>query len=63
VEEREVRLAHAREHCDVYIDTTDLRPEEVLQRALVQLSRHLGDDASTCVARQHQRGEEDEAVE
>jgi len=30
VEEREVRLAHARAHCDLYVDTTILTPEEVL---------------------------------
>ncbi len=34
LEEREVRLAHAREHCDCYIDTTNLTPDEVLERAL-----------------------------
>ncbi|MGC9400755.1 MAG: hypothetical protein ACP5HM_16720 [Anaerolineae bacterium] len=28
-EEREVRLAHARRHCDLYIDTSDLTPEDV----------------------------------
>lgn len=33
-EEREVRLAHARRHCDCYIDTTELTPDEVLERAL-----------------------------
>ncbi|MBN2394526.1 MAG: hypothetical protein JXR84_27585 [Anaerolineae bacterium] len=30
VEEREVRLVHARAHCDLYVDTTTLAPEEVL---------------------------------
>ncbi|MGC9347794.1 MAG: hypothetical protein ACP5JG_06625 [Anaerolineae bacterium] len=34
VEEREVRLAHARAHCDLYVDTSDLTPEEVLERVL-----------------------------
>lgn len=37
VEEREVRLAHARQHCDLYIDTSDLTPEEVAHRALAYL--------------------------
>ena len=31
-EEREVRLVHARAHCDLYIDTTDLSPDEVTAR-------------------------------
>lgn len=31
-EEREFRLAHAREHCDLYIDTSPLSPEAVLGR-------------------------------
>jgi len=34
IEEREVRLAHARAHCDLYIDTSALTPEEVLTEAL-----------------------------
>ncbi len=29
-EEREVRLAHAREHCDLYVDTTALTTEEIV---------------------------------
>jgi len=32
-EERNFRLAHARQHCDLYIDTTYLTPAEVLARA------------------------------
>ncbi len=36
-EEREVRLAHARRHCDLYVDTSDLSPEEVLARVLAFL--------------------------
>jgi cytidylate kinase len=31
-EEREVRLAHARRHCDLYIDTSSLTSHEVLVR-------------------------------
>ncbi len=33
-EERKVRLAHARRHCDLYIDTTSLAPTEVAATAL-----------------------------
>lgn len=33
-QEREVRLAHARQHCDLYIDTSDLTPAEILGRVL-----------------------------
>lgn len=33
-EEREVRLAHARAHCDLYVDTTDLTPDVVVARVL-----------------------------
>ena len=36
-EEREVRLAHARQHCDLYLDTTHLSPQEVLERILSYL--------------------------
>ncbi len=31
------RLAHAREHCDIYVSTDDLSPEQVLKEILVQL--------------------------
>lgn len=34
IAEREVRLAHARAHCDIYIDTSDMTPEAVLIAAL-----------------------------
>ena len=34
VEEREVRLAHARAHCDLYVDTSALTPEDVLKQVL-----------------------------
>jgi cytidylate kinase len=33
-EEREVRLAHARDHCDLYIDTSKLSVDEVVDTAL-----------------------------
>jgi energy-coupling factor transporter ATP-binding protein EcfA2 len=32
------RLAHAREHCDLYLDTTDLSPAEVQERVLAFLA-------------------------
>jgi len=32
LDERAMRLAHARQHCDLYIDTTGLTPEEVHAR-------------------------------
>ena len=32
VEAREFRLAHARRHCDLYVDTTELTPDEVLEK-------------------------------
>jgi hypothetical protein len=35
--ERTTRLAHARRHCDLYIDTTTLVPEEVYARVRVHL--------------------------
>ena len=37
-DERSVRLAHARAHCDLYVDTSTLTPEAVLTRALKFLS-------------------------
>ena len=36
--EQERRLAHARNHCDLYIDTSPLTPEEVREKALEFLS-------------------------
>ncbi len=32
-EERDVRLRHAREHCDLYLDTTHLTPDEIFRLA------------------------------
>ncbi|MGC9356926.1 MAG: hypothetical protein ACP5GX_03625 [Anaerolineae bacterium] len=40
-EEREVRLAHARTHADLYVDTTALTPDEVLTCVLDFLERSL----------------------
>jgi len=36
--EQKRRLAHARQHCDLYIDTTDLTPAEVQERCLTFLN-------------------------
>lgn len=41
VEEREVRLAHARAHCDLYIDTSALAREEVLAQVVHFLSNTI----------------------
>ncbi len=35
--EQERRLAHARQHCHLYLDTNSLRPEEILEQVLVFL--------------------------
>lgn len=37
--EREVRLVHARAHCDLYVDTTMLAPAEVLAQVLSYLHK------------------------
>lgn len=34
----QVRLRHARKHCDLYLETDELSPDEVLERALAYLS-------------------------
>ncbi len=39
LDEERRRLAHAREHCDLYIATDDLTPEEILARALAFVTR------------------------
>jgi len=36
------RLQHARAHCDLYIETDDLTPSEVLERALALLATARG---------------------
>jgi len=41
-EEREVRLVHARAHCDLYIDTTDLSTDEVVARVTTYLQAFAG---------------------
>ncbi len=33
------RLAHARAHCDIYVETEGLTPEQVLQQVLTALQR------------------------
>lgn len=35
------RLAHARKHADLVIDTSDLTPDEVLERVRAWLARHI----------------------
>ncbi len=35
--ERQVRLAHARQHCNIYVDTSSLSPEEVAAQVMAQL--------------------------
>lgn len=39
------RLAHAREHCDIYVDTDGLSAEEVLERVLAELGDGQGSEA------------------
>lgn len=41
-EERDVRLVHARAHCDLYIDTTDLSKDEVETRVKAYLRSSAG---------------------
>ena len=36
-EERDVRLVHARQHCDIYVNTSSLSPAEVLAEVLGSL--------------------------
>ena len=45
VEEREFRLAHARQHCDLYVDTTALTPDEVLERVVAFLGKRESEKA------------------
>jgi hypothetical protein len=41
--EQHQRLSHAREHCDYYLDTSNLTPQEVRQAVLAFLETwHLG---------------------
>ena len=39
--EQHERLAHAREHCDLYVDTSDLMPDEVNGRVLGFLQNNI----------------------
>ena len=39
LEEERRRLEHAREHCDLYIDTDGLSPDEILAQALALVTR------------------------
>lgn len=43
-EEREVRLAHARHHCDLYVDTSLLSPAEVLARVELFLDKAMDEN-------------------
>lgn len=49
-EEREVRLAHARQHCDLYVDTSSLSPPEVLARVEMFLDAVDGSPDATLEA-------------
>jgi chloramphenicol 3-O-phosphotransferase len=40
-EEREFRLAHARAHCDLYVDSTGRTPAETLAEVLAFLERNV----------------------
>ena len=40
-DERNVRLAHARAHCDLYIDTSELTPDEVVAQVVQFLTQTL----------------------
>jgi broad-specificity NMP kinase len=42
-EEQRRRLAHARDHCDLYVITDDLTESQVLQQAVEFLSTHHND--------------------
>ncbi|MEI2607990.1 MAG: hypothetical protein V9G20_05100 [Candidatus Promineifilaceae bacterium] len=39
--EQEKRLAHARLHCDLYVDTSTLTPERVLAQVLTFLAENV----------------------
>lgn len=49
--EREVRLAHARQHCDLYVDTSHLTPEEVVEKVTVYLNK-MSDESHALDCRQ-----------
>ncbi len=41
LQEQYDRLAHAREHCDYYLDTSDMNPQEVRRAVFVFLNGYL----------------------
>jgi chloramphenicol 3-O-phosphotransferase len=41
-EERRVRLAHARQYCDLYVDTSALSPQKVLAHVTAFLETNVG---------------------
>ncbi len=41
-DERCVRLAHARQHCDLYVDTSALSPQKVLAHVIAFLEINAG---------------------
>ncbi|MDY0020436.1 MAG: hypothetical protein RBT47_10575 [Anaerolineae bacterium] len=43
-EERTFRLAHARAHCDLYVDTTVLTPEETFRQVVEFLQYRFDED-------------------
>ncbi len=49
LEEQAERLAHARAHCDLYLDTNELSAEEVQARVLTFLQEHSSSPAATPV--------------
>lgn len=44
LEEQATRLAHARDHCDLYVDTSPLSVEEVRERVLAFLGESEGSE-------------------
>jgi RNase adaptor protein for sRNA GlmZ degradation len=45
-EERDVRLIHARQHCDLYVDTSKLSPEEILTRVITFFEKNADESAN-----------------
>ena len=46
LEEQHQRLAHARQHCDYYLDTSGLTPKEVREAVFVFLDKYLSQRAA-----------------
>lgn len=44
VDEQRRRLAHARSHCDLYVMTDDLTPQEVLETVFAFLQAHTAEN-------------------